>query len=203
MNRHRHRQTNSKAASRQTNEQYEHDLIVTSYPTTRKPPQSSQIAFFLASLSSASLLSLSLSSALLFFSFSLIARSNSLSSSVRRGARTPNAPAINRPATAVVFSGRLSRLRGASPPPAPLSPRLRPAAELELLRDGKSKGAKRVLRLMCRGAAARAAGSRLSLSSRRLLFLSPCPRRSRRPSCRRRAWIWACAGAFAARLGRA
>jgi len=61
--------------------------------------------FFLASTASFSFFSLSLSSSRLFFSFSLIALSYSLSSSVLLGALTPNAPAINLPATAVVFSG--------------------------------------------------------------------------------------------------
>lgn len=91
--------------------------------------QSSQIAFFRASAASLSLFSRSLSASLRFLSFSLITRSYSLSSSVRFGALTPNAPAISRPATAVVFSGRLSRflapLAEAPPVLALLLPRLR------------------------------------------------------------------------------
>lgn len=60
--------------------------------------------------------------------------SYSLSSSVRFGARTPSAPAINLPATAVVFSGRLS-----DPAlPTPLSPLLRVAPYGTL--SGKSNG---------------------------------------------------------------
>jgi hypothetical protein len=94
------------------------------------------MAFFLASLSSVSLFSRSFSSARRFLSFSRIARSYSLSSSVRLGARTPSAPAIIRPATAVVFSGLLSS--PPTPDPAPLSPLSRPAPYGEL--SGKSKG---------------------------------------------------------------
>jgi hypothetical protein len=79
-------------------------------------------------------LSFSFSSVLRFFSFSLIARSYSRSSSVRFGALTPSAPAISLPATAVVFSGRLSGF----PALTPLSPRVRLAPKGVL--SGKSKG---------------------------------------------------------------
>lgn len=63
-----------------------------------------------------------------------MALSYSLSSSVLFGALTPSAPAINLPATAVVFSGLLSML----PLPAALSPRLRDAPYGVL--SGKSNG---------------------------------------------------------------
>lgn len=102
-----------------------HGRLATNHQHPQVSAQSSQTAFFLASRSSPSLFSLSRSSARLFRSFSRIARSYSLSSSVRFGARTPSAPAISRPATAVVFSGRLSSR--ASPELTPLSPRKRPA----------------------------------------------------------------------------
>jgi hypothetical protein len=90
------------------------------------------MAFFLASASSFSLFSLSFSSVRLFFSFSLIALSNSLSSSVLFGALTPSAPAINLPATAVVFSGLFSI-------PLLLSPRPLTAPPYGVL-SGKSNG---------------------------------------------------------------
>jgi hypothetical protein len=77
--------------------------------------QSSHTDLFLSSAACFSCFSLSLSASLLFLSLSLMARSYSLSSSVLLGALTPNAPAISRPATAVVLSGLLAGLAAPLP----------------------------------------------------------------------------------------
>lgn len=115
-------------------------------PSPLAPSQSSQTAFFRLSASSASLLSRSLRSSRALFSLSRVTRSNSLSSSLRFGARTPSAPAISLPATAVVFSGRRAGL--AVPllfplplrEPRPLSPAMPPYAAAGA-GAGKSNGA--------------------------------------------------------------
>jgi len=71
-------------------------------------PHPSQTALLASSLSLSTLPPSSLSLSLLFLSFSLVALSYALPSSVPFGAFTPNAPAIILPAAALLFSGLLS-----------------------------------------------------------------------------------------------
>ncbi len=68
--------------------------------------QSSHTCLRACCLLSSSVLRSSRSRAILFDSFSLIALSYAFASSLLLGDFTPNAPAINRPAVAVDFSGR-------------------------------------------------------------------------------------------------